>query len=322
MSNIDLLVQRCEELENHNNVLRTKNNKLKNRLTKERRYFADMAYTLKYEMDALKNMIMELEGQVAWILRNQRVHTSHIGSNPEIDVHFADDIADISYDEAQCYQSDFELVGSLCDSYCELEGELHNEEDGFPKKMNQNTQKIPQQQRTSQTAPSPIKNMVGRILSLTNRVKKKSLHINEAVENGNNRSSLCRSSLCRDGTDTTQTTAEASFSIFCNPPLETSNNHCLVLSMRWKPADFHSGGLYSGQIDVSSKLPDGFGVFYCSCNDDNCYLKGEWRFGELIQHLNYDSDIDDVCDEDKGKNAFFTDNLFTFVQDVQGNIII
>lgn len=318
MSNIELLAQRCEELENRNNVLRTKNNKLQNRLTLERRYFADIAYTLKYEMDALKNMITELDVRVSSISRNHRINTTNIDSNREIDSYCPDDTADIRFAEAQHNQSDIKLVGSVCDGKdCELERQRHYQ-NGFLKKMNQSTQHLPQQYDTTQTVSSPIKKMVGQVLSLKNRVKKKSLHIEKAVNNGYVRSSLCRSSSCRDGTDTIETAAEASFSTCLSPSLTPSNNHCLVRSMRWKRADFHSGGVYSGQIDISSKLPDGLGVFRCFCNDESCYLKGEWRFGELIQHLDYESDVDD-CDEDKLKKTFSFDHLSTCMQDVQEN---
>jgi hypothetical protein len=47
-------------------------------------------------------------------------------------------------------------------------------------------------------------------------------------------------------------------------------------------------GLYFGQIDVDSRLPDGLGVFhYCSSDDVKCYVRGEWKMGELTRRQSF-----------------------------------
>eukprot|EP00804_Cyclotella_cryptica_P006708 CCRYP_008642-RA/>CCRYP_008642-RA protein AED:0.03 eAED:0.03 QI:354/1/1/1/0/0/2/62/276 len=225
----------------------------------------------------------------------------------------------ISCDESQHDQSDIKLLAELCDSkYKEMEERLYRGKNGFLKKINQNTQQLPQKHHTLRSVPIPIKRMVGRALSLKSRVKKRSLHMSQVGNNDCFGSSLCGLCSFGDGTVTTETTTERS-SICDRPSYAPSNNHCLVSSMPWKKADFHSSGLYSGQIDVNSKLPDGFGVFHCLCNDDDCYLKGVWSYGELIQHLDYESDIDDNCDIDEEKHTFSYQHLLCRpIQDVQG----
>ncbi|KAL3795274.1 hypothetical protein HJC23_008359 [Cyclotella cryptica] len=320
-SNIKWMSQRCDELEKHNNALRNKNSALQKRLTQERKYFGDVTHTLKNEMDELKNVLTELEGEVALLFRHRNVNkTLSFDSNPEMDPIWAYDVAGISYDVAQHNQSDIKMSGGLCNSnYSKLEGQLHRDKNEFLKNMNQNTHQLPRKRQTLQGVPSPMKKMVGRVLSLKSRAKKRSLNLSQAGNNDYFGSSLCSLSSCRDGTVTTETTAEASFSVAHHPPLMPAKKHRLVSSMRWKRADFHSSGLYSGQIDDNSKLPDGFGVFHCFCSDDDCYLKGEWRFGELIQHVDYESAVDDDYHEDKGKHTFLSDGSCRLIQDVQGN---
>ncbi|KAL3801345.1 hypothetical protein HJC23_006955 [Cyclotella cryptica] len=308
-NDMELLARRCDELEKRNKELQEKSNELQHQLTCERRCFAGFAGSLKNEMDVLKKTTLELEDQVASLLQSRGDKGDRsINSSAKFDPYYASDLTCMSDDDALQYQSEIDLFRVLCDiwknKYRELEGQLHHGENDLQEKTTQSTQqRMQQQSKPSSLVSCPIKKLVGRVSSLKNRVRQKSLQIG-CVENHDHIFSLPGGSTSsRDGTHTTETTAEASCSSslsLSSPPLSTpSNNRCLVSSMPWTRSDFHSSGFYSGQIDVTSKLPDGFGVFRCSCTNDHCYLKGDWILGELKQRLDSDPRFDSIFDEDE-----------------------
>ena len=54
---------------------------------------------------------------------------------------------------------------------------------------------------------------------------------------------------------------------------------CTVISLPYTNARLGLNGLYCGEMDVVSKLPDGNGILYCSSGQ---MLQGEWCLGRLI----------------------------------------
>ncbi|KAL7475466.1 hypothetical protein ACHAW6_001378 [Cyclotella cf. meneghiniana] len=331
MNDIELLARQYDELENRNKELRNKNKDLQSQLAHERRRFADMANSLKNEMDVLKRTTLELEDQVTSLLRNRDDQLSQpMDRSVGVDPSCATEVTFLSYDDAHQYQSEIDLFRILRDiwrnKYRELERQLHHGEHALQEEIIQIGQQLPQQQhQPSSLVSSPIKKLVRRVSSLKNRVKHKSSQVN-CIENQRHfRTSSGGYSSSIDGTDTTETTAEASMSSsfsFSSLPLTTPpNNRYFVSSMPWNRSDFHSCGLYSGQIDAASKLPDGFGIFRCSCGDDGCYLKGEWTFGELIQRLDSQSRVDTTYDENEVNPSVQCHGPCTCItQDVPDNV--
>ncbi|KAL7487107.1 hypothetical protein ACHAW6_012709 [Cyclotella cf. meneghiniana] len=63
-----------------------------------------------------------------------------------------------------------------------------------------------------------------------------------------------------------------------SPTTFTGLQSCLVSRMPYKEKQTGVDGLYSGHIDIATKLPNGNGVLKCTNGD---VLSGEWRFGLL-----------------------------------------
>ena len=64
---------------------------------------------------------------------------------------------------------------------------------------------------------------------------------------------------------------------------DQSTARFVVKKLPWKCEESHLDGLYFGQLDSKTKLPDGLGEFHCEIGSNvKCIIKGEWNKGKLI----------------------------------------
>ena len=73
---------------------------------------------------------------------------------------------------------------------------------------------------------------------------------------------------------------------------------CTVKSLPYASTRLGLSGLYCGEMDVVSKLPDGEGILYCHGGK---YLEGEWRLGRFLledptKSSQYSESTQDACD--------------------------
>jgi hypothetical protein len=95
-------------------------------------------------------------------------------------------------------------------------------------------------------------------------------------------SSESDSSSSSDDTSSSTSSGSSDFS-FNAMPHQNSMTTCTVSHMPYKEKNSGVHGLYSGQIDIATKLPNGFGALKCTnVHSGECDVhSGEWKMGFL-----------------------------------------
>jgi hypothetical protein len=319
---------RCKELERRNKVLQQRYDNLHHQLTQERKVLQEVTSIMKLDMDEMKKTTSELESVVISLLQGSE--------NKEIQgkLETAESVGIKS-------QSEVELLRVLCGlwkkKYYELKNDKISEQgiDDCRKKISDQDQVMRVQQESVPSVIRPSRKdahqsvqamirrrgkSVKKMPSLKNMVRGKSLPPKRMKDRDRGKSLPPRRTketrYCRTPSNDTESTAvcSADLSSCSSDSSENSNpsptfSRCITSSMPWKSHDFHSDGLYFGQINVGSRLPDGLGVFhYRSSTNAKCYVRGEWKMGELTRRESY-RDCDPSSDEDDSNKSAESEKL-------------
>lgn len=324
-----LLAMRCKELESSNKVLQQRYDNLHHQLTQERKVLQEITSIMKLDMDEMKKTTSELEDVVISLLQGSE--NKAIQDKLET----ADSVGIKS-------QSEVELLRVLCGlwkkKYYELKNDKISEQgiDDCQKRISNQDQVMRVQQESVPAAIRPSRKdahqesvqamirrrgkSVKKMPSLKNMVRGKSLPPKRMKDQDRGKSlpprRMKETRYCRAPSNDTHSTAvcSADLSSCSSDSSENSNssptfNRCITSSMPWKSHDFHSDGLYFGQINVESRLPDGLGVFhYRSSTNVKCYVRGEWKMGELTRRESY-RDCDQSSDEDGSNKSAESEKL-------------
>jgi hypothetical protein len=251
------LILQCQELRLRNEALEKNNNELKQQLQHERTSFQDVIDTMKHDMDTMKKTTTELEDQVNLLIRITELDTR-------------DEVATLDSDPKSSAHSEAERHRVLCSTWKKKCRNLKDRYDCDNKSVDLRVS-IGQSFKRITRAPS----------IRSNTIKPSQLHRRTPSDDTYSTAdctfdaSSSGTSLCveKSGAFTT-----------CVSSYQASEQF-VVESLPWKCEHSHLDGLYFGQMECKSKLPDGLGEFRYENGNEKICIKGVWKKGKLIRVL-------------------------------------
>ena len=251
------LILQCQELRQRNESLEKKNDELKQQLTDERTRFQDAIDTMQHDMDTMKKTTTELDDQVTMLM--------HIVDKQESDT--LDEVASNDSDLKSNTHSEAELQHILCNTWKKYR-EFKDHHNSKNKAVDLRASIGQSFKRITRSPSSRLNTIKPQLLSRT-----PSNDTYSTAECASDSSSSRR----------TFSSAEDNEVFTTGVSGDQLSDRFLVESLPWICEESQVDGLYFGQMESKSKLPDGLGEFrYEIGSNVKCIIKGEWQKGKLI----------------------------------------
>lgn len=270
------LLLQCRELEMRNEILNDENDELKQKLKYERSSFQDEIDTMQHGMDDMKKTTSELEDQVSVLLHL----ADTLGSGT------LEEIANNDSDPGRKAKSEVELQRVLCRIWKKRYQELKDQVD------NRNLLQEDKLHGSRDCVVQTTKPKTGMMNSKNSRRAPRGFSLKRLTRGRSMPPKRYEEThvfvhTSSSGTDSTDECTSKSNSSDTLSSIGSDPKPCeryMVSSMPWKSECFRTDGLYYGQIDLISRLPDGLGVFHYIGGDDNekHFVRGEWMQGKLL----------------------------------------